>query len=158
MIQKILISSTNNNSFGITDSRFIPETLKFNDGSSVVSWFHVDDSGLLSPAYQRFDQFGKKVGESVNLKSINPNSSGADVKIELSQGEKGNGFNINYVNREYPEGELFNIDSTFEVKVVSVQSINGANKFVIDGNTQEKIQLEKNKYYEFDWSNTPTIP
>ena len=59
----------------MTDSRFIPETLKFNDGSSVVSWFYVDDSGLLSPAYQRFDQFGKKVGESVNLKSINPNSS-----------------------------------------------------------------------------------
>ena len=53
---------------------------------------------------------------------------------------------------------MFNIDSTFEVKLVSVQSINGANKFVIDGNTQEKIQLEKNKYYEFDWSNTPNHP
>ena len=89
----ILISSTNNND--VVNNKFIPEILTFNDGSSVVSWFYVDDSGLLSPAYQRFDEFGKKVGESVNLKSINQNASSCmDAKIELTQGEKGNSFDI----------------------------------------------------------------
>ena len=37
-----------------------------------------------------------------------------DAKIELTQGEKGNGFDIKYTNDDYPEGELFNIDSSYE--------------------------------------------
>ena len=71
----------------------------------------------------------------------------------------GNAFELKLVSDGMLNlSESYDIESTIEVKVITVERIDGANKFVIDGNRVEKLKLEQNKDYLFDWSQSPSHP
>ena len=65
----------------------------------------------------------------------------AEIKL-IPKGE-GNAFELKLLSDGMLNlSESYDIESTIEVKVITVERIDGANKFVIDGNRVEKLKLE----------------
>ena len=162
-LNKSLISPTNN--ILSYDSNYIPKTLQFDDNTSVVVWFKYDKDQGLSPSYQRFDESGNKIGLPINLKS--KTNTFFDVndfpKIQLTPNKEGNSFKLDVIKDISNDAfnnidESHNVESSYEIKIVSIEAINGSNKFVFDGNTFSSLSLEKNKDYILDWSGAPNHP
>ena len=64
----------------------------------------------------------------------------AELKL-IPKGD-GNAFELKLVSDGMLNlSESYDIESTIEVKVITVERIDGSNKFVIDGNRVEKLKL-----------------
>ena len=90
------------------------------------------------------DKLGEKIGDPVYLNS--PSDRDKDplfsfAEIKLTPSGEGNAFKLKIVD-DHSNGtvnELYEVESSFDIKVVSVKSINGANKFIIDGNIRRGV-------------------